>query len=159
MDLFRNLFLPEQGRHLRRHPKRQLRPTPRVGWGIVLGEERLATAMVDISDGLSSDLDHLCRESNTGALIRSGDLPIDKNVVEICGRRALDPLLLALHGGEDFELLFTVRPEKATRLPKKVDGIGISRIGEITQDAGSILVSEKDRVWSLRPGGFDHFKS
>jgi len=138
---------------------RQLRPSPRVGWGIVLGDEQLATAMIDISDGLSSDLDHLCRESNVGALIRAADLPIDQHVVEICGRRALDPLLLALHGGEDFELLFTVRPENATRLARRVDGVAITNIGEITKDAGSILVSEKDRVWNLRPGGFDHFKS
>src|SRR5207249_6607462 len=90
---------------------RQLRPSPRVGWGIVLGEERLATAMIDISDGLSSDLNHLCEESNVGALIDSSSLPIDQDVSTLCGRRALDPLMLALHGGEDFELLFTVRPD------------------------------------------------
>ena len=84
---------------------RHLRPHPRVGWGIVLGEERLAGAMIDISDGLSSDLAHLCRESNVGALIQSAQLPIDKDVIKLCGRRALDPLALALHGGEDFELV------------------------------------------------------
>src|ERR1043165_2718511 len=89
---------------------RQLRPEPRVGWGIVLGEERLATAMIDLSDGLSSDLNHLCEASGVGALIDSSLLPIDNRVVELCGRRALDPLQLALHGGEDFELLFTVKP-------------------------------------------------
>src|SRR6185437_9510650 len=82
---------------------RQLRPEPRVGWGIVLGEERLATAMIDLSDGLSSDLNHLCEASNVGALINASLLPIDARVVELCGRRALDPLQLALHGGEDFE--------------------------------------------------------
>ncbi len=87
---------------------RQLRPEPRVGWGLVLGEERLASAMIDISDGLSSDLNHLCRESNVGALMDANRLPVDAPVADLCGRRALDPLLLALHGGEDFELLFTV---------------------------------------------------
>src|SRR5205823_10372381 len=85
---------------------RQLRPSPRVGWGIVLGEQRLATAMIDISDGLSSDLRHLCKESNAGALIDSASIPLDEDVKHLCGRRALDPLALALHGGEDFELLF-----------------------------------------------------
>src|SRR5256884_7529976 len=83
---------------------RQLSPSPRVGWGIVLGEERLATAMIDISDGLSSDLKQLCDESNVGALIQSDALPLDEDVVRLCGRRALDPLALALHGGEGFEL-------------------------------------------------------
>ena len=138
---------------------RQLRPDPRVGWGIVLGDERLATAMIDVSDGLSSDLTHLCEESRVGALIHSSSLPIDKDVSTLCGRRALDPLMLALHGGEDFELLFTVRPEDVTRLPKKVDGVAISHIGEVTNQPGSILVGEKNRVWGLQPGGFEHFKS
>src|SRR6185503_6643854 len=90
---------------------RQLRPDPRVGWGILLGEQQLASSMIDISDGLSSDLNHLCNESNVGALIDAARIPIDRLVTEICGRRALDPLMLALHGGEDFELLFTVKPE------------------------------------------------
>jgi thiamine-monophosphate kinase len=137
---------------------RHLRPHARVGWGIVLGEERLASAMIDISDGLSSDLAHLCRESNVGALIQSARLPIDKDVIKLCGRRALDPLALALHGGEDFELLFTVSPENATRLPKRVDGVAISCIGEITNESGKIRIAEKNRVWDLVAQGFEHFK-
>jgi thiamine-monophosphate kinase len=136
---------------------RQLRPSPRVGWGIVLGEERLATAMIDISDGLSSDLTHLCEESNAGALIDSAALPIDGNVIRLCGRRALDPLTLALHGGEDFELLFTIKPADVARLPKRVDGVEVSRIGEITDQTGKIRIAEKNRVWDLPPGGFQHF--
>lgn len=138
---------------------RQLRPDPRVGWGIVLGEERLATAMIDISDGLSSDLTHLCEESHAGALINSSSLPVDKDVTTLCGRRALDPLMLALHGGEDFELLFTVRPEDIARLPKKVDGVTISLIGEVTDQPGQIRIAEKNRAWDLRPEGFEHFKT
>ena len=138
---------------------RQLRPSPRVGWGIVLGEERLATAMIDISDGLSSDIAHLCEESNAGALIDASSLPIEQYVTTLCGRRALDPLMLALHGGEDFELLFTVRPDDVPRLPKRVDGVGITRIGEVTDQPGKIRVAEKNRVWDLQPGGFEHFKS
>ena len=137
---------------------RQMRPQPRVGWGIVLGEERLATAMIDVSDGLSSDIAHLCEASNAGALIDSSSLPIDLNVIKLCGRRALDPLMLALHGGEDFELLFTVRPDDVTRLPKRVDGVAISRIGEVTDQPGKIRIAEKNRVWDLKPGGFEHFR-
>lgn len=136
---------------------RQLRPEPRVGWGIILGEERLATSMIDISDGLSSDLNHLCAASETGALIDSALLPIDRQVVELCGRRALDPLQLALHGGEDFELLFTVKPDDAGRLPRRVDGTQITRIGEIrTRDEG-VKISEGARIWELNPGGWKHF--
>jgi len=136
---------------------RQLRPDPRVGWGIVLGEERLATAMIDLSDGLSSDLNRLCSASGVGALIDSSLLPIDQQVTELCGRRALDPLQLALHGGEDFELLFTIKPTDVARLPRKVDGVEIKRIGEITGAAEGVRVSEGARNWELKPGGWMHF--
>jgi thiamine-monophosphate kinase len=136
---------------------RQLRPEPRVGWGMVLGEERLATAMIDISDGLSSDLNHLCTASGVGALIESSLLPIDQQVVELCGRRALDPLQLALHGGEDFELLFTVQAGAVARLPRRVDGVEIRRIGEVRIHADGVRISEGSRVWDLNPGGWKHF--
>jgi len=138
---------------------RQLRPQPRTGWGIVLGEQQLASAMIDLSDGLSSDLGHLCKESNVGAAIDAAAIPLDEDVRHLCGRRALDPLALALHGGEDFELLFTVAPENVTRLPKKVDGALISRIGEITDQPGSVKITEQNHVWDLRPEGFEHFPS
>jgi len=136
---------------------RQLCPQPRVGWGIVLGEEHLATSMIDISDGLSSDLHHLCNESNVGAAIDAASLPLDENVVQLCGRRALDPLALALHGGEDFELLFTVSPENVSRLPKRVDAVSCSRIGELTDKPCAVLIQEKNRSWNLQPQGFTHF--
>jgi thiamine-monophosphate kinase len=136
---------------------RQLRPEPRVGWGIVLGEEHLATSMIDLSDGLSSDLNHLCMASRVGALIDSSLLPIDERVVELCGRRALDPLQLALHGGEDFELLFTVKPADVARLPRRVDGVAIKRIGEITSASEGVRISEGARIWELKPGGWKHF--
>jgi len=136
---------------------RHLRPEPRVGWGIVLGQERLATAMIDISDGLSSDLNHICRESGVGALVHSAKLPIDSQVVELCGRRALDPLQLSLHGGEDFELLFTVSPDAISKLPRRVDGIGITHIGEIREVGEGVKISEGSRIWDLEPEGWKHF--
>jgi len=147
-----------------RHPidhllLRQLRPEPRVGWGLLLGEQQLATAMIDISDGLSSDLNHLCTESKVGALIDARKIPIDPLMTELCGRRALDPLMLALHGGEDFELLFTVKPESVAKLPKRVDGVALIRIGEITEPAAGVKISEGSRTWILEPGGWEHFKA
>jgi thiamine-monophosphate kinase len=136
---------------------RQLRPEPRVGWGMVLAEERLATSMIDLSDGLSSDLNRLCAASGVGALIDSSLLPVDERVIELCGRRALDPLQLALHGGEDFELLFTVKPGDETRLPRRVDGVELTRIGEITSAQEGVKISEGPRIWELKPGGWKHF--
>ncbi|MEP6570899.1 MAG: thiamine-phosphate kinase [Acidobacteriota bacterium] len=138
---------------------RQLQPDPRVGWGLLLGEQQLATAMIDISDGLSSDLNHLCAESKVGALIDASMIPIDPLVTELSGRRALDPLMLALHGGEDFELLFTVNPGDVVRLPKRVDGVSLTRLGEIKEASQGVRISESQRrIWDLEPGGWEHFK-
>jgi thiamine-monophosphate kinase len=146
-----------------RHPidhllLRQLQPEPRVGWGLLLGDKQLATAMIDISDGLSSDLNHLCTESKVGALIDASSIPIDPFVKDLSGRRALDPLMLALHGGEDFELLFTVKPENIANLPTRVDGVSVTRIGEITEASDGVRISEGSRTWNLEPGGWEHFK-
>jgi thiamine-monophosphate kinase len=137
---------------------RHLQPEPRVGWGLLIGDQQLATAMIDVSDGLSSDLNHLCDESQVGALVDSASIPIDQLVTEICGRRALDPLMLALHGGEDFELLFTVSPENIGRLPKRVDGIPVTRIGEIKDASLGVQIAEGSKIWKLEPGGWEHFK-
>lgn len=137
---------------------RQLRPEPRVGWGLLLGEKQLATAMIDISDGLSSDLNHLCTESKVGALIDASRIPIDPLVKDLSGRRALDPLMLALHGGEDFELLFTVKLDNAVKLPSRVDGVAATRIGEITDAANGVCIAESSKIWNLEPGGWEHFK-
>jgi len=146
-----------------RHPidhllLRQLQPEPRVGWGLLLGEQRLAMAMIDLSDGLSSDLNHLCDESKVGALVDAASIPIDPLVKELSGRRALDPLMLALHGGEDFELLFTVTPENVAKLPTRVDGVSLTPIGEIREAAAGVQISEGSRTWKLEAGGWDHFK-
>lgn len=138
---------------------RHLQPEPRVGWGLLIGDQQLATAMIDVSDGLSSDLNHLCDESRVGALVDSSSIPIDQLVTEICGRRALDPLMLALHGGEDFELLFTVNPENIGKLPKRVDDIPVTRIGEIKEASQGVQIAEGSKIWKLEPGGWEHFKS
>ena len=136
---------------------RQLCPEPRVGWGLVIGEERLASAMIDISDGFSSDLHHLCEESDTGALIDAAKIPIDSSLSALCGRRALDPLMLALHGGEDFELLFTVSPANVAKLPKNVDGVKATCIGTIEPAMHGVRLAEGTCVWELEPRGFQHF--
>jgi thiamine-monophosphate kinase len=136
---------------------RQLRPDPRVRWGILLGEQDLATSMIDLSDGLSSDLNHLCVASKVGALIDASLIPIDPLVTDLAGRRALDPLMLALHGGEDYELLFTVKSEDVSRLPKRVDGISLTRIGEIRDASEGVCIEERGRTWTLEAEGWKHF--
>jgi len=134
---------------------RQLRPQPRVAWGIRLGAKKLATAM---SDGLSSDLFHLCEESGVGADIEAALLPVDSLIMEAGKvRTTQDALAFALDGGEDYELLFTVRPADAARVPKEIEGVSVSQIGVITNRRGRIRLIENIRARKLLARGFTHF--
>ena len=133
--------------------KRQLVPQPRCEIGKSLGDLQIATAMIDISDGLSSDLTHLCRESGVGATIYREKIPIDQNLREL---NDPDQFELALNGGEDFELLFTVPRQLRKELRNKLEKLSVTEIGEITEGdkielAGAAGTSE------LMPGGYKHF--
>ena len=136
---------------------REPTPHPRVEWGALLGERRLATALIDLSDGLSSDLAHLCRESGVGARVVAASLPLDP-VLEQAGLTESDALRLALDGGEDFELLFTVSERNASKLPNELNGVRVTRIGKVTAERGKVRLTHKGRSRILRPGGFEHFK-
>ncbi len=96
-------------------------PTPRIAVGQYLRKHRLASSMIDLSDGLSTDLSHLCEESRGGALVQADSLPM----VDI----SPEGLAFALHGGEDYELLFTAPRNR--RVPKKIAGVSVTEIGEI----------------------------
>ncbi|HEV2914717.1 MAG TPA: thiamine-phosphate kinase [Pyrinomonadaceae bacterium] len=148
---------PRASRAVKELLLRHLRPLPRVEWGGLLGHEGLATAMIDLSDGLSSDLAHLCEESGVGASLDVARIPVDENLARIACGRALDPLMLALHGGEDFELLFTVGPRDLARLPASVAGVPVTYIGDITNRPRRITLIEGSRKWTLKPEGFQHF--
>jgi thiamine-monophosphate kinase len=136
---------------------RQLRPTPRLEWGALLGEKRLATALIDLSDGLSSDLAHVCRESGVGARVEAELLPVEP-LLKSAGLSEDEALTLALDGGEDFELLFTAGPRAASRLPREVCGVRVTRVGEVTGERGKVRLVRGGRARLLRPGGFEHFK-
>lgn len=146
--------------------RRQMRPTPRVECGALLGERRLASALIDLSDGLSSDLAHLCERSGVGALVEAARIPVAPllrranatNPNQLTRALTDDALNLALHGGEDFELLFTVRPRVATQLPRRLGGVRLTRIGEVREAREGIRISRGGSAEILRPAGFDHFK-
>lgn len=146
--------------------RRQTHPTPRVECGALLGERRLASAMIDLSDGLSSDLAHLCERSGVGALIEASRIPVAPllkqadaiNLDQFMRVLKDDAFALALHGGEDFELLFTVGPRAAARLPKRLGGARLTRIGEVRDASDGIKLSRDGRAEILQPSGFDHFK-
>jgi thiamine-monophosphate kinase len=136
--------------------RKHLYPEPRLALGQWLAEKRLATSMIDISDGLSTDLRHLCPAPHLGALLDHDGFPF----VEIPTRlraKIGDPLDLALHGGDDYELLFTARRWKLPSLPWKFRGLTISPIGCVTSGPNLVWYDPKDpRI--LHPGGWDPFR-
>jgi thiamine-monophosphate kinase len=133
-------------------------PEPRLGLARWLSENRVASAMIDLSDGLSSDLRRLCEASGVGALVGSDQLPTVK-LTRGEHIRGVDPVQLALHGGDDYELLFTVPAGKAKRLPRSVGGVPITRIGKITR-AREVMVSDRDgQPQILEAAGWDPFRN
>jgi len=131
---------------------RHFYPEPRVELGRVLREKNLASAMIDTSDGLSTDLSHICGESRVGAEIDSSLIPrarIGKHGAEV-------DLDLALHGGEDYELLFTAPSTK--RVPKQISGVPITEIGLITRSRAISVRDAKGVACELRPRGWQHFR-
>jgi len=135
-------------------------PRIRLKLGQWLAHHRIASAMMDISDGLSTDLRRLCAASRVGARLNADSIPciaIPSFVARRLGNRC-DPLKMALHGGEDYQLLFTVPQEHENRLRLAPRGSEISRIGEIVPGSGVVLVSSGGRGKNLLARGWDPFR-
>jgi len=116
--------------------------------------------MMDLSDGLSLDLSRLCRESGVGARIDLGRLPIAEALEMAASVLGVDPLELALSGGEDYELLATLPPDavEAARLHvKDAFGVTLTDVGVIIEE-GLIAVHPDGRESVLEPAGWDHFE-
>lgn len=135
---------------------RQLKPNPQTEIGQILGAKNLATAMIDLSDGLTADLFHICRESKVGAGIFSDKIPFHKKLPSIT-KSFDDKFDLALKGGEDFELLFTTDPRKIFRLQKEFKNHQISHLGEVTANVEIIELNTGKKTQALEPKGFRHF--
>jgi thiamine-monophosphate kinase len=131
---------------------RHFYPEPRVELGRDLREEELVSAMIDTSDGLSTDLAHICEESDVGAEIDSSLIPracVGKPAREV-------DLDLAVHGGEDYELLFTAAQEK--HIPRHIAGVAITEIGRITRSRGIFVRNPRGVGYELHPRGWEHFR-
>jgi thiamine-monophosphate kinase len=130
---------------------RLLRPTPQLEKAKYLRELGLVNSMIDISDGLSSDLEHICKASGVGATVLADHFPIDVNLKHFFSAdRCLE---LALHGGEDFELLFSVSPEKAGQIPTS-HGI---LIGRAASENSEISIEQDGVSRVLTPAAYRHF--
>lgn len=153
-------ILPKARNALRETIQAQLYPVARYREGRVLAECRLATAMIDVSDGLASDLTRLAEESHIGARVFADRIPLDSPTQQVAGLLGLNSVKLAVGGGEDFELLFTSRTEPAA-IEETLVQRGFARphhIGEILPaKEGLFLVSPRGRQEPIR-GGFEHFR-
>jgi thiamine-monophosphate kinase len=135
---------------------------------LYLEEARIAAASgvvgaaIDLSDGLSSDLGHVCRASGVGAVIDAASVPISDALRAAAHELGRDPLAIATEGGEDYRLLLTVRPPRAAELCRRiadVTGRRLHDLGEIVPGDGLTLRDRDGSVTVLGPSGWDHFRS
>lgn len=137
--------------------RKHLYPEPQLAVGAWLARRQFATAMMDLSDGLSSDLPRLCRASGTGARVEEAKL-LRVATRERTFKIEFDATQLALHGGDDYELLFTVANRNIPRIPARIGNMPVTRIGEITSGKRILLVRKNGSVEELKNCGWDPFR-
>jgi thiamine-monophosphate kinase len=139
--------------------QRHLRPLPRIALGQALGAQHLASAMIDISDGLSADLGHLLMPAGLDALLDAAHIPLSSAFRDVV-RDQPDFFELALHGGEDYELLFTAKPENVPAVMALSDSLNVpvSAIGKLENGSGQIKLRQTTgRIDPVLARGYDHF--
>lgn len=145
---------------LRRCARRHLRPEPRLAFGAALARTGIARAALDVSDGISRDLGRLCAASRVGAEVQADRLPVLPSTTRAARRLDRDPTAAALHGGEEYELLFTTAPHDEPRVAalEKRLGLRVTAIGRIlTRRAGLSVVGADGKRQPLTPQGWEHF--
>jgi thiamine-monophosphate kinase len=149
-------LLPTRHSILPVSPHPHLFPQPRLAVGQALLRRRLATACIDLSDGLSTDLNHLCQASKVAAELDIALLPAHPLTASLTD---LAQITAILHGGEDYELLFTARP--STKIPRSIAGVPITRIGRILAaqpNRPRMSILSADSSFELQPQGWEHLK-
>ncbi len=136
--------------------ERQLKPEARKDVIDFLKEIGVKpTAMIDISDGLSSEILHICKQSGTGCRIYENKIPIDHSTSLMAEEINMNPTIAALNGGEDYELLFTISMEDYEKFSKETD-LKIHTIGHITEESkGKFLVTDSDQEVEIQAQGWN----
>lgn len=146
--------IPETQRVIKKH----LDPQPQIDTGVTLRESGLVSAMQDLSDGLATDLSHICAESGVKAIIREDDLPFDPAFKTVCDHYNFDPTELILKGGEDYELVFTAVPENHNALCEiaRINGFSLRCVGKIVPGSGVYLLNRAGVEQDISYQGFEH---
>ena len=139
--------------------EKHLRPVPRVDEGIALARKIKLHGMIDISDGLASELGHLCEESQCGIVIDQGALPVADAAITAARLLCKDPLEYCLSSGEEYELLFTLPLNDAVRAKALLENMGThcTIIGQAVKGRGAQIIGQDGRVRRLTHLGFRHF--
>jgi thiamine-monophosphate kinase len=141
------------------HATRYLRPDPRVRAGLLLGRNQAATSCMDLSDGLADGVRQIAQSSAVGMTLDGSAIPMGQDAKSWLSRTERDPVDVALRGGDDFELIFTVRPKQAGRLRsvrRHLGDLPITRIGVVTR-APRLVVKDEQGEREL-PEGYEHFR-
>ncbi len=147
---------PEEEAAIRAAVAAHLTPVPRLTAGQAL--VGCATAMIDVSDGIASDVGHLCVESRAAARILASRVPIHPGAAAMARLAGRDPLDLALRGGEDYELLFTAATDPRPVLAAAVPDLPVTRIGEVLAGDPVPRLVHADGREEVLAGGFDHLR-
>ncbi|MFQ6001329.1 MAG: thiamine-phosphate kinase [Anaerolineae bacterium] len=148
------------GEEAKRVLKAHLTPTPRLKEGRAIARSRLATSMIDVSDGTVSDVGHICEASGVGVRLWAHALPVSPATRAVAEALGKDPLEWALHSGEDYELLFTAPADKAEQLAVLVEDettTPVTIIGEIIEEGMNLVLPDGESL-PLEPKGWDHFR-
>ena len=137
--------------------RKHLYPEPRLALGYWLAHRKLPSSMMDISDGLSSDLPRLCAASAVGARIEAARIPSPR-MPQTASKKLFDALHLALNGGDDYELLFTVSKKNVDRIPPSFQGLTLTEIGEITRERRLVIAERGKPPKLVVPRGWDPFR-
>jgi thiamine-monophosphate kinase len=138
---------------------KHLRPVPRVDEGLALARKFKLHGMIDISDGLASELGHLCEESTCGIVIDQGALPVADEAITVARLLRKDPLEYCLAGGEEYELLFTLPLNDAVRAKALLEKMGThcTIIGQAVKGHGARIIGQDGKTRKLGAKGFRHF--
>ena len=140
--------------------ERYLHPSARLRTGALLGRNRAASACIDLSDGLADGVARIAESSGVGITLDGDALPVEPDAARWLKARGQEPVAAAIAGGDDYELLFTVRPRQRGRLKAAIrhGGVPITRIGVCTADGKVAMHSASAPELVALPTGFSHFR-